>query len=81
MRCESVRHDARFYARRGGQTVLLARFVPNVRTFVTFLAGMGAMWYRNVLLNNLVDAIACDPRGSRGAPGAVAQRARRRSSS
>ncbi len=67
MRCESVRHDARFYARHGGQTVLLARFVPNVSTFVPFIAGMGALWYRNVLLNNIVDAIVWFPRVRRGA--------------
>ena len=40
-------HD--FYERHGGKTILIARFVPLMRTFVPFVAGLGRMTYRRFL--------------------------------
>lgn len=40
-------HD--FYERHGGKTILMARFVPLMRTFVPFVAGLGRMSYRRFL--------------------------------
>ena len=48
----------RFYEKYGGFTIIIGRFVPIVRTFAPFLAGVGAMTYRKFLSYNVIGAAA-----------------------
>lgn len=48
----------RFYEKYGGFTIVICRFVPVVRTFAPFLAGVGAMTYRSFLSYNVLGGVA-----------------------
>jgi membrane-associated protein len=48
----------RFYEKYGGFTIIIGRFVPVVRTFAPFLAGVGQMQYRKFLAYNVIGGTA-----------------------
>ena len=54
---EYVMRTKQFYDRYGGKTIILARFVPVIRTFASFMAGVSGMHYRRFLPFSVLGAI------------------------
>ena len=55
---EYLERTHRFYERYGGKTIILARFVPIIRTFAPFVAGIGSMTYSRFIVFNVAGGIA-----------------------
>lgn len=55
-RQENIQKAADFYEKRGGITIVVARFIPIVRTFAPIVAGVGKMRYPTFLTYNLIGA-------------------------
>ncbi len=54
---EYLERTHRFYEKHGGKTIIIARFMPIIRTYAPFVAGVGSMKYTSFFAYNVVGAI------------------------
>jgi membrane-associated protein len=55
-RQQNIKRAEEFYEKYGGKTVILARFIPVVRTFAPIIAGVGKMTYKTFITFNVIGA-------------------------
>ena len=58
LKVEYLDRTHEFYEKHGGKTIIIARFIPIIRTFAPFVAGVGAMNYGRFITYNVVGGVA-----------------------
>ena len=58
IRHEHLEKTHAFYAKHGGKTVIFARFLPIIRTFAPFVAGIGTMNYRHYVIFSIIGGVS-----------------------
>jgi membrane-associated protein len=56
-RQENIQKAEEFYQKHGSKTIIIARFIPVVRTFAPIVAGVGKMEYKNFVTFNVIGAL------------------------
>jgi membrane-associated protein len=58
VKAEYLERTQQFYEKHGGKTIIIARFMPIIRTFAPFVAGVGLMDYKKFLAYNVIGGVA-----------------------